>query len=372
MTQTRQGLRRQRRRATDSGAPGFSVRRGDAGTFLRFRAGRAGAEIRMRVLAVSALMLVPIVLCTYFALALGTIDVSAAELWQVLRGDGGQALNKIVLEWRMPRAVVAIILGAALGLSGAIFQSLTRNPLGSPDIVGFNNGAYVGVIAVTIAGLSGLVWTSIGAVIGGLATAFVVYALSYRRGVQGFRFIIVGIAVSAMLASLNTWFSIVADLDVAMEVAVWGAGSLLGTTWNIVAIAAVIIGALVACLLVAGRWMPYLELGDDVAKVLGLPVERAKAVLIVLGVALTAVATAVAGPIMFVALAAPQIARLLCRTGESVTLLGSAAIGAAIVPAADLIAQHAFSDTDLPVGAVTVCIGGIYLVWLLAREARTK
>ena len=94
--------------------------------------------------------------------------------------------------------------------------------------------------------------------------------------------------------------------------------------------------------------------------------------LIVLGVALTAVATAVAGPIMFVALAAPQIARLLCRTGDSVTLLGSAAIGAAIVPAADLIAQHAFADADLPVGAVTVCVGGIYLVWLLAREARTK
>ena len=367
MTQTREGDP-----AASSDAAGFSIRRGDAGRFLRFRAGRVGGELRVRVLVVSALMLVPIALCTYFALALGTIEVSATELWEVLRGEGSKALNKVVFEWRFPRAVVAIVLGAALGLSGAIFQSLTRNPLGSPDIVGFNNGAYVGVIAVTIAGFSGLVWTSIGAVIGGLATAFVVYALAFRRGVQGFRFIIVGIAVSAMLASLNTWFSIVADLDVAMEVAVWGAGSLLGTTWNTVAIAAASIGALVVCLFVAGRWMPYLELGDDVAKVLGLPVERAKAILIVLGVALTAVATAVAGPIMFVALAAPQIARLLCRTGDSVTLLGSAAIGAAIVPAADLIAQHAFADADLPVGAVTVCVGGIYLVWLLAREARTK
>ena len=367
MTQTREGTD-----TATAGARWFGVRRGDAGTFLRVRAGRVGAEIRVRVLVVSALMLLPIALCTYLALALGTIEVSAAELWEVLRGDGGKALTKVVIEWRFPRAVVAILLGAALGLSGAIFQSLTRNPLGSPDIVGFNNGAYVGVIAVTIAGLSGLVWTSIGAVIGGLATAFVVYALSFRRGVQGFRFIIVGIAVSAMLASLNTWFSIFADLDVAMEVAVWGAGSLLGTTWNTVAVAAVVIGVLVACLFVAGRWMPFLELGDDVAKVLGLPVECAKAILIVLGVALTAVATAVAGPIMFVALAAPQIARLLCRTGDSVTLLGSAAIGAAIVPAADLLAQHAFSDADLPVGAITVCIGGIYLVWLLAREARTK
>lgn len=364
MTETRE------HKGTRAGA--FGVSRGDAGTFLRLRIGPFSAQVRLRVLVVSALMLLPILVSTYFALALGTIEISFAELMEVLRGDGGKALTKVVVEWRMPRALEAIIIGGALGLSGAIFQSLTKNPLGSPDIVGFNNGAYVGVIGVTILGLHGLAWTSVGAVIGGLATAVVVYALAFRRGVQGFRFIIVGIAVSAMLASLNTWFSIFADLDVAMEVAVWGAGSLLGTTWNTVAFSGIVIGLFVVALLLVGRWLPFLELGDDVSTVLGLPVERAKAILILLGVAFTAIATAVAGPILFVALAAPQIARLLCRTGQSVTLLGSAAVGAAIVPAADVLAQHAFGNANLPVGAITVCVGGIYLVWLLSREARTK
>lgn len=352
------------------GAVSTQLRRGRTGTFWQVRLGGVGMEVRVRTLAVAAALLVPIVVCTALALCLGTISLSPGELWDVLTGQSSKAMEKVVFEWRMPRALVAIVLGGALGLSGAVFQSLTRNPLGSPDVVGFNNGAYTGVIVVTIIGAHGLLWTSVGAVLGGLATAGVVYLLAYRRGVQGFRFVIVGIAIAAMLASLNTWFSIATDLDVAMEVAVWGAGSLRGTTWTSLAIATIAVVVLTAALAAYGRRLSHLELGDDVAAVLGVPVERSKAVLIVLGVALTAVATAVAGPILFVALAAPSIARLLCRTGESVTLLGSAAVGAALVPAADLLAQHAFGDNDLPVGAVTICIGGLYLVWLLAREAR--
>jgi len=327
-------------------------------------------ELRVRTLLVAAALLVPILVCTSVSLCLGTISLGPGQLWDVLTGDSSAVLRKVVFEWRMPRALVAIVLGAALGLSGAVFQSLTKNPLGSPDVVGFNNGAYTGVIVVTILGAHGLWWISAGAVLGGLATALLVYALAYRRGVQGFRFVIVGIAIAAMLASLNTWFSIASDLDVAMEVAVWGAGSLKGTTWTELVVATIAAAVLALALAGFARRLTHLELGDDVATVLGVPVERSKLVLIVLGVSLTAVSTAIAGPILFVALAAPSIARLLCHTGESVTLLGSAAVGAALVPAADLLAQHAFGDNDLPVGAVTICIGGLYLVWLLAREAR--
>ena len=134
--------------------------------------------------------------------------------------------------WRLPRVLLALMLGAALGMSGAIFQSLTRNPLGSPDIIGFNSGAYTGALVVILL-IGGTYYEiAVGALVGGIATAAVVYLLAYKRGVQGFRLIIVGIAISAMLGSVNTWMILKAKLDDAMAAAVWGAGSLNGLGWT--------------------------------------------------------------------------------------------------------------------------------------------
>lgn len=196
------------------------------------------------------------------------------------------------------------------------------------------------------------------------------YLLAFRRGVRGFRLIIVGIAVGALLSSVNTWFSVKADVDTALRAAVWGAALLSAIGWPAVLMASVLIAVVALAAPVAQRRMRWLELGDDTAAMLGVHVERTKLLLVVLGVAATAAVTAAAGPIAFVALAAPQIARRLTGRGTSVDLTGSALVGALLLLGADIAAQHAIEGVVLPTGAVTVCVGGAYLLVLLVRESR--
>ncbi|MFD8960774.1 FecCD family ABC transporter permease, partial [Streptomyces anulatus] len=262
------------------------------------------------------------------------------------------------------------LFGAALAMGGAVFQSLTRNPLGSPDVIGFTTGSYTGVVVTLLAGASSYAALAAGALAGGLVTALAVYLLAFRRGVRGFRLIIVGIAVGALLSSVNTWFSVKADVDTALRAAVWGAGSLSAIGWPAVLMASALMAVVALAAPVAQRRMRWLELGDDTAAMLGVRVERTKLLLVVLGVAATAAVTAAAGPIAFVALAAPQIARRLTGRGTSVDHTGSALVGALLLLGADIAAQHAIEGVVLPTGAVTVCVGGAYLLVLLVRESR--
>ncbi|MGV9192778.1 FecCD family ABC transporter permease [Microbacterium sp. MC2] len=305
-------------------------------------------------------------------LALGTYTVSVGDIVAALFGQGDERVRMVVVDWRLPRALAAAMFGAALGLSGAVFQALTNNPLGSPDVIGFNMGSFSGVLLVMLAGGASFAAIAGGALAGGLVTAFAVYLFAFKRGVQGFRLIIVGIAVAAMLGSLNTWIMVKVDVDFAMRAAVWGAGTLNGVTWGQVLPAVGVILVLMVLIALVVPRLRQLELGDEIAALQGLPVERTKTVMIALGIALTAIVAAVAGPIAFVALAAPQVARRLSRTSASVDPVTSALTGAALLTLADLIAQHALPGTAIPVGAVTVCIGGLYLVWLLARETKTS
>lgn len=303
------------------------------------------------------------------ALATGDFALSVPQVVQTLTGDADALTRTIVLDWRLPRVLSALLFGAALGMSGGIFQSLTRNPLGSPDIIGFNTGAYTGALLVILTVGGSYLQIASGALLGGILTALAVYLLAYRRGSHGFRLIIVGIGVSAMLASLNHWLILRAELEVSMAAAVWGAGSLNGISWEQAKPAVAVVAVVTMAALAVSRRMRMLEMGDDAARALGVRTEPTRVLLMVLGVALTAAVTAVAGPIAFVALAAPQLARRVTRSA-GITLLPSALMGAVLLSASDLAAQRLFAPIQLPVGVVTVCIGGIYLVWLLAREAR--
>jgi iron-siderophore transport system permease protein len=208
-----------------------------------------------------------------------------------------------------------------------------------------------------------------GALIGGLATAAAVYLLAFQRGVQGFRLIIVGIAISAMLASLNQWFIVQVDLQAAFAAMLWGQGSLNGLGWAQVTPVAVTVAVLGLLLLAYGQRLSILELGEDAAAALGVRVEATRLAYLGIGVGLVAVATAAAGPISFVALAAPQLAQRLTRT-PGIALVPSAAMGACLLMVSDFLAQRVFAPTQLPVGVVTVSVGGIYFVWLLVRQAR--
>ncbi len=322
-----------------------------------------------RAFVVASLLTLTIGAIGMILLVNGTYATSPTDVLSALLGQHRHDMVRmIVVEWRLPRVGLALLLGAALGVSGAIFQSLTRNPLGSPDIIGFSAGSYTGALIAIILLSGGYYETAAGSMIGGVTTAGAVYVLAWRKGVQGFRLIVVGIGVAAMLSAFNTWMIREADLNVAMSAAIWGAGSLNGLGLEqLVPIAIVLLFLMPAsCFMV--RSLRQLEMGDDMARASGVETNRARLFLILIGVALTATVTAAAGPISFIALVAPQIARRLVHS-SSPALMSSALMGGVLLLMADWAAQHALS-VQLPVGIMTVSIGGFYFLWLLARESR--
>jgi iron complex transport system permease protein len=335
----------------------------------RSRGHRVSWRVQRRTVVVCVIAAIAAVLIALVSLASGAYQLSIPEVVEALTGRSTGIVQTIVLEWRLPRVLLAGIFGIALGLAGGIFQSLTRNPLGSPDIIGFDAGAYSGALIVMLIVQGGSFATTGGALAGGLITAAVVYLLAYRRGVQGFRLIIVGIGVTAMLGSFNTWLILQASLRDAMSASFWGAGSLNGAGWEQFVPAIIAFAILMPAAALLSKPLRMLELGDDSARQLGVSAERTRLALVIVGVGLSATVTALAGPIAFVALAAPQIGRRLAGSA-GISLAAAAAVGCVLLLASDWVAQHALGESELPVGVVTVVLGGGYFVWLLIREAR--
>ncbi|MBG9318742.1 iron chelate uptake ABC transporter family permease subunit [Corynebacterium belfantii] len=296
------------------------------------------------------------------------IPGAGLSTWQLLTSETPLA-HTVVMQWRLPRVVTGILVGTALAIAGSLFQSLTRNPLGSPDIIGFSTGAYTGVIAAFLLGGSGFAATVTGALIGGLAVSVMVIALSVRTRIDGLRIILVGLGISAMLSALNRWLITRGELDTALSAASWGAGSLNGLRWTIAIPACCVLAILITTTIPLRRFLDVLSLGDDLAVGLGLRLQLTKLLLLVGGVFLVAATTAVAGPIAFVALASPHIARALTSSART-PLVETSVIGALLIIVADLIGQRLFYPTQLPVGLVTVTIGGMYLLWLIARGSK--
>ncbi|WP_411558695.1 FecCD family ABC transporter permease [Plantibacter sp. MPB07] len=327
-----------------------------------------GRRPARRALFVCAAALLAIVVAGIAGLALGDYPLTTDEVIGVLTGRVDGLARTVVLDWRLPRVLAAIGFGAALGVSGAIFQTLTRNPLASPDIIGLANGSFTGMLVALL--LLGGSWPALmaGSLLGGLAAAVAIFILALRQGLSGFRFIVVGIGVSAMLAAFNSWLLLRADLDVALFAAAWGAGTLNTATATVVWPALACLVVLFAVLPFAARPLRQLELGDDVAAATGVRLTRERAILIGLAVALVSAVTAVAGPIAFIALAAPQIARRLTRS-PGIPLVATGLVGGVLLLASDLVAQHLIPLT-VPVGVVTVVVGGLYLTQLLLRERR--
>lgn len=325
---------------------------------------------RRPLFTATALALLCVALAAW-ALASGSLALNLGQVLDALRGQGAPGTQLIVLQWRLPRVVAALVLGAALAVSGAIFQSLMRNPLGSPDIMGFNTGAYSGVLVALVLFHGNTLGSASAALIGGLLTAVVVYRLAWRNGISTLRLIIIALGVRAMLVSFNTWVVVNGSLEATLSAGLWNAGTLNGITWAKAVPALLCIAVALAGSLVLSQRMRLLEMGDDTANALGVPVERSRLLLLLMGVILTAAATAVAGPISFLALAAPQIARRLSPS-QHLTLPLAALTGAALLLAADLAAQRLFLPYQLHVGLITVSLGGLYLIGLLIRETRKR
>lgn len=327
-------------------------------------------RIDVRNLIVTAILLGATVATGLFALMVGTLSISIQEVMTALIGQATGMTRTVVVEWRLPRVVAAIIFGAALSVSGAIFQSITRNPLGSPDIIGFSAGSYTGVLIVMlVAGTTSFLTVATGALVGGLITAILIYLLAFRNGTQGFRLIIVGIAISAILSSVNSMLLLQSKAEVALTAAAWGVGSLNGIEWTYAFPAIIFVIILLIFAGVMNRPLKEMTLGDDAAKSHGVRIEQSQLLLIFIAVALIAVPTAVIGPVSFVALAAPQIAQRFTKSAGS--LIPAAAMGAFLLLGADVLAQRLIPGMIFPVGVVTLSLGGIYLIWLLYYQARS-
>jgi iron-siderophore transport system permease protein len=351
-------------------APAWSgVRR--HGGLLAVRVPRLGWSTRVDVRSVVVTLVLAAGALGVFtwSLAVGDFPLPIGDVVATLLGNGTDDGELIVRQLRLPRGLTGLLVGAAFGLSGAVFQRLARNPLASPDIIGINAGASASaVFMIVVVGANGRDVT-IGALVGSLVTATAIYLLAYKRGVAGYRLVLIGIGIGAMLTAATDYLLTRAQIYEAQRAVVWLTGSLNSRSWDHVRPVALALAVLVPAVLLLARHLRLLELGDEMARGLGAHVEGSRAALLLAAVALAAVATASAGPIGFVALAAPQIARRLTG-GRALALLPAAACGALIMVAADLAARRVFAPTELPVGVATAVIGAPYLLWLLARANR--
>ncbi|MFG2192508.1 FecCD family ABC transporter permease [Streptomyces sp. NPDC048639] len=321
-----------------------------------------GAVVGLLLAAVALLMAVVLI-------GTGDFPLAPADVLRTLAGNGTPAQDFIVNELRLPRVLVGLCVGVALGLAGAVFQSISRNPLGSPDFIGLAQGSAAGALVVIVLIKGSTVAVAFGAFGGGLLTGLAIYLLAWRQGLHGYRLVLVGIGASAMLTGLNSYLLTKADLVDAARAIVWITGSLSGRDWAQVWPLLTVCAVIVPLVLAQARPLRMLEMGDDSAYALGVQVERTRLLLMLAAVLLTAVATAAAGPIAFVALTAPQLARRLTRS-PGPNLLPAACMGGALLVSADWASQRVFGADRVPVGVVTGVLGGGYLLWLLVTERK--
>ncbi len=330
--------------------------------------GPVSAQVPWRVLILNVALVVLIAALAFWGMLQGDYNIASDKVIPALLGEGKQ-ITVAFAQQRAARIVAALLVGAALGLSGAIFQVISGNALGSPDIIGFTNGAATGALLQIIVFNSGPVEVALGAVVGGLATSVLVWLLTRRTGLHGFRLVLVGIGVGSTLAAFNSLLVVRASLTQAQTAASWLAGSLNDITWERTYALLGLLFVVTPLLLMLVRPLGAIRFGDQVASGLGVSVNAYRVAALFIGVLLVSLATATTGPIAFVALAAPHIAKTLARSG-GVGFTSAALMGALMVLGSDLIGRFAVPGRIIQVGVVTGAIGGLYLIYLIYLERK--
>ncbi|SEL04902.1 FecCD family ABC transporter permease [Rhodococcus maanshanensis] len=339
------------------------------------RVGPVSLVRRTTMIAITAGLLLAAFLLLCINIGRGDFAISVPTVAEILFGGGTKVERFIVMDLRLPRALTALLTGLALGISGAIAQSILRNPLASPDLLGITAGASAAAVALIVlagggsfVGLLAVLGIPIAALIGGIATAVIIYALAWRGGVQGYRVVLIGIGFNAMLIAAIQWMLISADINDVARAQVWLNGSLNGSDWAQVWPVAIGVAVVGTIALISSFTLGALRLGDDNARSLGVRLQTGQATLLLAAVALASIATAAVGPIGFVALCAPQLALRMLRTAGP-PILASGLVGAVLVVGSDVIARTIL-PVELPVGIVTSALGGPFLLYLLVRNNR--
>ena len=339
------------------------------------RLGPVSGRVRWRQVTVVVGAAVAVVLLGAASLGRGDFPIGLTDVLRTLVGLGEDTQEFIVLELRAPRIVVGALVGLALGVAGALFQTFARNPLASPDVLGITQGASAGAVAAIVlggtaggSGLLGGLGVPLAALLGALVTGLLLLVLAWRSGIDGYRMVLVGIALWAVAAAVTDWLLTRAEIYDAATAYVWITGSLNARTWGEAVPLLVALAVLLPAALATSRALGVVQFGDDTARGLGVRLVPTQAVVVLLAVALTAAAVAAAGPISYVALIVPQVAVRLTG-GARPPLLASGLLGAALVVGADLLTRTVLPQA-LPVGVLTAAVGAPYLLWLLVRGRR--
>lgn len=322
---------------------------------------------RMRWRAVALVCAVVALGVAVAALSIGDYPLSPAQVWQTLWGGGERVEQYVLFQVRAPRLAMALLAGAALGAAGALLQSLLRNPLASPDLLGISGGSGVAaVFTLLVLGVQGPA-LALAAFVGGLAVAALLLLAGRAQLAGGYRLILAGVGVAFLSAALTNFLLVRTQVEKAQTALLWLTGSLSSTPWwQVLTLVAVVIVCLPA-LVASARWLPINQMGASTASGLGVQPRLVQYVAVVAAVLLTAATSAFIGPVSFIALCAPAIARPLLGYG-AIGIGTSALVGATLLTAADLVAQFGIPGLQLPVGVVTGALGAIFLLWLLATS----
>ncbi|WP_293698409.1 iron ABC transporter permease [uncultured Agrococcus sp.] len=320
---------------------------------------------RNRSLVVCSALAAALVAVIAATMVIGDYPLTILEVLDTLTGGGSDRDRYIVFNVRLPRLLMAIACGVGLAVSGAIMQSLLRNPLASPELLGISGGASVAAVAGTlIFGLTGFALVG-AAFFGGSVIAGILLIAASRQGASSYRIVLAGVGIAFVCIAIVGFIIKRAQLNRAQDALRWITGSIDATPWRDVWVLLAVLAVATPLVFAASRILPQLELGEQRAAGLGVAVGSARTWILVTAVFLAASVTAFIGPVAFVALSAPAIARGMVGRGSAV-IAASALVGAVIMPLSDLAAQYALGKS-VPVGIVTGMVGAVYLLWLLAR-----
>ncbi|MCL6660660.1 MULTISPECIES: FecCD family ABC transporter permease [Paenibacillus] len=302
--------------------------------------------------------------------SVGSDFISPLDVLRTIFGLNEGELDFVVLTLRLPRVLLSLLVGAALGMSGALLQGIIRNPLASPDVIGITGGAAVAAVGFVtlLGGAVSIKLLPLFAIAGAIVTALIIYVLAWKKGVSPIRLVLIGIGVSAITGAGTTFMLILSSFYTAGQAYIWLTGSVYGASWTDVRTILPVIVIVVPLAIWFARSLNAQEFGDDLATGLGVTVQRHRSALLLCSVLLAGIAVAVAGTIGFVGLIAPHIARKLVGRMFGSMLIVSGLVGALLVFAADLIARTAFLPLDVPAGVFTAGVGAPFFLYLLFKN----
>lgn len=329
------------------------------------RSRHVAVRLNLRVIAYAAITAVLVLLLATWAMTLGSVRIPFTDVVMAMVGRREGDTDLVVQTLRLPRMLSAILIGASLAIAGAIFQGLARNPLVSPDIIGIDAGATLCAVFWLVTGQNAN-FLPLAAFIGATVTATSIYALSWRGGIVPDRLILVGIGFGSMVSAGATFMTVRFPEEMVRPAIVWTMGSIYGSKWSDVVTVGVVLAVAAPISIILMIPLRALQLGDALTRSVGIPLERTRLGLILIGCALAAVSVSFAGPIGFVALMVPHMARMIAGPPSGSVMVFTGFLGALMLLASDVVAQHALPVT-LPVGVVTAAVGAPYFFFLLYR-----